>query len=99
MNEGTFLHLAVKLSNLKLIALCLEYNVNINARDDQGNTPLYYAACRCNSAITQYLLNKNAGVDLYNKKGETPLHALAKGKRVFHTRYNYRLVPHWVTIS
>ena len=46
----------------------------INAKDEDGNSLLHWAAEKDKSDIIEYLLKKKANVDIKNNKGVTPLH-------------------------
>ena len=53
-------------------------DVNINSRDDELFTPLYYAARRGNESVTRILLEKNAEINLQGNDDETSLFVAAK---------------------
>ena len=48
-------------------------NIDINARDDWGATPLHYAASKANIPLVELLLERGANVNARMKNGETPL--------------------------
>lgn len=64
----------------------IQGGTDVNAPDDSGNTPLFWAVSGCSSfdsvsvpteghaAVTTSLLNHGASVDIANAYGETPLH-------------------------
>lgn len=49
-------HYAAKYNNLKFMKMCIEHGIDINMPDDQGRTPLHYAAMQCNPDSVNYLL-------------------------------------------
>lgn len=49
--------------------------VDVNARDDFGNTALFYAAFRAHIGILRILIDEGAKVDLTSSDGSTPLMA------------------------
>jgi ankyrin repeat protein len=53
--------------------LLLERNVQVNAVDDQGQTPLHVAAIWGQAAMVQFLLDHGADISLKTKDGETAL--------------------------
>ena len=47
---------------------------NVNARFDDGQTPLHHAAIMNHQAIVRYLLNNSADTSVQDSSGATPLH-------------------------
>lgn len=64
-SDENALHLAVKRNNLDILNLLLENNINVNAEDYHGKTPLYYAAGNNKYEMVKKLLEKGA----YDKEG------------------------------
>jgi ankyrin repeat protein len=64
-----------------IVALLLQHGADANAKDDSGNTPLWYAIKEGNDAITLLLIGNGADVNFVDNDG-IPLHgwALANGK-------------------
>ena len=52
--------------------------ININKRDAEGNTPLYYACLKGCRDLAVLLLDSGADVSVTNNRSETPLHAAAR---------------------
>ena len=52
--------------------------VDIDKRDAEGNTPLYYACRQGYRDVVSLLLDRGADATLANNRGETPLHAAAQ---------------------
>ncbi|CAB0029581.1 unnamed protein product [Trichogramma brassicae] len=59
--------------------------VQVNARDQLGNTPLHYVLDRGHIELVEFLLGKDADPNLANAKGLTPLHTICNNK--FHTNF------------
>ncbi len=52
---------------------------DVNARDDQGYTPLHLAAAADSAEVVRLLLDSGAEIDAVNNKGETPLNHAVGG--------------------
>ena len=52
--------------------------VDLNYRDEKGNTALHYACDEGNLKIVEILLNSNCDSNVVNNKKETPLHLASK---------------------
>jgi uncharacterized protein len=57
-----------------------ELGADVNARDDEGNTPVHYAAARGDNEMLLYLISKGADVKVVNRRGQTTVDA-ANGPR------------------
>ena len=64
---------------LKTVKLLLEKGANLEARDEEGDTPLIYAASYAAPNIVQLLLEKGAKVEAQDLNGFTALQAAACG--------------------
>jgi 26S proteasome non-ATPase regulatory subunit 10 len=49
----------------------LEHGYDVNARDDNGDTALYYALSHGNLEMADFLLSKGATIDVSNRHGYT----------------------------
>lgn len=65
------LHLSTKKGNLELVAWLLENGSDLNAKDEEGKTPLMYAIIEKNVPLTKFLLEKGASLGDISLKGET----------------------------
>ncbi|WP_330442295.1 ankyrin repeat domain-containing protein [Flavobacterium sp. C4GT6] len=74
--KSSALHLAVKLKKRDLVVQLVEYNVDIDAVDEEGNTPLWIAVMwyrNDDPFYISYLLEKGADKNIENKHGVSPL--------------------------
>ncbi|MBQ7544826.1 MAG: ankyrin repeat domain-containing protein [Synergistaceae bacterium] len=78
MSDADFLKLC-RSDDVKAVEEALRNGANINARSEQGNTPLHFAR---NAETAEVLLINGADVHARNNDGETPLHVI-----VYETRY------------
>lgn len=60
-------------SHLKLVEIFLQNGAVVNARDEEGNTPLWYLVRKGNMKIVKLFLDFKADVNLKNNFGETLL--------------------------
>ncbi|MFC1724792.1 ankyrin repeat domain-containing protein [candidate division KSB1 bacterium] len=63
----------------KIKELTADNSELVNAKDDDSNTPIFYAALGGHLDIIKFLIEKNAEADIKNKDAETPLHYAAYG--------------------
>nr|XP_023016292.1 uncharacterized protein LOC111505674 [Leptinotarsa decemlineata] len=76
------LHSAVSNNNLEMVQMLLEGGAMLNARDDQGHTPLMLSCSRKNLAIARYLLSCGADVNAASLiDGKTALHICVQDVR------------------
>ncbi len=59
--------------NINRIKMDFEDGADVNAKDDQGATPLHYAAYRGHTEIAELLISKGADLNTKDDNGETPL--------------------------
>jgi len=73
-NGTTPLHLAAATGNQKLLELFSEaYGVSLNVRDEEGESPLFYAVRGRHVNVIRYLFRYGAEHSLKNQDGETAL--------------------------
>jgi ankyrin repeat protein len=58
---------------LQTVKLTIELGADVNAMNERGNTALHGAAVHGYVAVVQFLAQHGAGLDVKNRKGETPL--------------------------
>ena len=77
LEEDITLHQAVIQEDLAKIRALICRGDNIQSIDNDGATPLHYAAHIAHASIARLLLENGAFVDAKNAKGQTPLHEVA----------------------
>lgn len=80
-NEIGSLHAAVLRHSLPESAAAISAGADVNARDLEGRTALFYACMDGEETIVDALIRANADVNLKDKAGETPLHFAARFHR------------------
>ncbi len=66
------LHEAVARGNVSRIDMCMKRGMSVNAQDDKGNTPLYYAYYQGRQDIVDRLIAYGADPGIRNNDGDTP---------------------------
>lgn len=69
---------AVAANDLATVKSLIKHGVPVNARNGEGNTALHEAALSGRRTISQFLIDKGADVNVFNKFGRTPLYYWAK---------------------
>ena len=89
--DETLLHYAVRCgynTGVEFLQCLVSYGADVNAKTDEGRTPLHYAAIRhygglrCNVEKIQYLVAQGAEVNAKDVEGWTPLHFAARRNHV-----------------
>ncbi len=76
----TTLHTSVETRLAKeTVALLIDAGADVNAQDDNGWTPLMYAASGCYQELVSLLVNRGADCSIKNSKGDTALIVALKG--------------------
>ena len=76
-NNMTFLN-ACRNGQKSIVQIFLKKGgINVNKRDAEGNTPLYYACLKGFRDIVTILLDNDADVSIANNSSDIPLHATA----------------------
>ncbi|KAL4487131.1 hypothetical protein ABPG72_001583 [Tetrahymena utriculariae] len=77
INQLTGLHYSILNSSLKqidIVRTLIEFGANVNSRDKEGKTPLYYAAEQGRTRVIPILMQKGADITLANYENhKTPL--------------------------
>lgn len=69
--QQTLMHTAAIDGNLDLVGKLLEYDAEIDFRDNEGKTPLFFAK---DSEMHRWFLERGAKVDIPDNNGKTVLH-------------------------
>lgn len=65
---------AALLGNLRTVKALIEQGVSVDARSNEGGTPLHWAAAMGHFKVVKYLVEKGADVNARDNYGKTPLH-------------------------
>ncbi|XP_053555750.1 protein TANC2 isoform X2 [Bombina bombina] len=80
LNNAPILCVQAHLGYTEMVALLLEFSVNVDASSESGLTPLGYAAASGHLTIAMLLCKRRAKVDLLDKNGQCALvHAALRG--------------------
>merc|ERR1712062_572855 len=71
--KDTPLHKAASKGHTEVIRALLDYQVNKNAKNEEGQTPLHIAAREGHTWVCRILLDNEVEKDSINNAGETPL--------------------------
>ncbi len=83
---NTPLMYGVKLGNMEMIDMLLDYGAKISQKDPYGNTVVMWAASLGKGAILRRLIDAGADIDHQNKDGATPLIQAVKGDQTESVR-------------
>lgn len=89
-NGETYLHLCVKKGCLESAKWLLKNRVDLEAQNDDGETPLFYAALANSGVITRYLISIGANTAHINKHKRTALQEVViAGKNTINTLFDH----------
>ncbi|MFC1634443.1 ankyrin repeat domain-containing protein [Planctomycetota bacterium] len=80
--EEKTIHAAVMLGDQAQVKVFLGQGININVKDDKGNTPLFYAIRGGHDELAQFLIDQGADINYTDKNGYGLLHYAIWYKRV-----------------
>lgn len=72
-DNTTFLHFAAGCGDIESAKMLLEKGLQINAVDDEGQTPLHMASTFGQGEMVRFLLDRGADIHAKTKSGHTPL--------------------------
>ena len=72
----------------KLAEFIIAQGVDVNAKDENGNTPLHFAVSINNNELVNLLIRNQADVNIKNKKGEAPLNIAIGFDGDYYRLYN-----------
>ncbi len=71
-------HLTACMGDLIRVKSLVEQGTDVDAKDELGWTPLYWATSMGRTRVAEFLVSKGADVTLQTEDGNTPLHKAAK---------------------
>lgn len=80
-NRETYLIMASKHNNEKVIDYLLKEGENINYQNSEGNTALHYASCQGNIETMEKLIKHQADIEIQNYFHETPMMVACRFKQ------------------
>ena len=75
---GTVLRHAVSGGHIEIVELLVSKDADVNAKTEEGESPLHLAANRGHKEIIELLIARGADVDAKGDSGRTPLHVAAQ---------------------
>ena len=72
--RSTAVHTAILFGKDDILQLLIENGADINAKDNQGNSPIYIAVKNNEIRILRILIEKGADINAKNNLGQSPLH-------------------------
>lgn len=85
-NGDTALHIVVKRKAIDWMGFIIGKGANLDARDNEGNTPLMDATRVGYDEGVDLLIKVGAGVDVVNSRGETPLIVAVQNRDIANVR-------------
>ena len=75
VEDATVLHQASWFGDMELAKECLQAGIDVNAKDNDGDAPLFWAVRWGNNiALVELLISLGADVNAKTNRGDTPLH-------------------------
>ena len=81
-NANNTFHHGASNKSVDILKMSLEYGVNIQEKNLDGNTPLHIAAALENIEPLKYLIENGSKIEEKNLDGNTPLHILVKTNKL-----------------
>lgn len=88
--EASLRHNKLRNDRYKLIKLLLEIGADVNLKDGDGNTPLFYVLDDINLDAAELLLKNGADVNIQGRIGQTPLF-IARSKDAVNLLIQYKV--------
>ena len=67
VNEVSAIHIAATGTNIEIMSILLDHGFPINSKDNNGATPLHWAASNGNIKMINYLTERKANADLVDQ--------------------------------
>lgn len=67
------MHWAIDRGHLNIAKVLVDKNADVNAKDNEGQTPLHYAVVCDREAIAEFLVKQNANTAAKDEDGNSPL--------------------------
>ena len=79
-NGNTLLHQAINTKSKIMTDFILEYPVNLNLQNDEGNTPLHLTIKNDDPNLTKNLIKRGSSVDLANNTNKTAINLIESAR-------------------
>ncbi|XP_063711529.1 26S proteasome non-ATPase regulatory subunit 10-like [Symsagittifera roscoffensis] len=72
--KWTCAHICASIGNVEILQILKPFNIDLDAQNATGQTPLHYACSKNRLEVVQFLITAGAKLDIQDNHGATPLH-------------------------